>query len=113
MRARELPFYPLTTDQKAAINEEKSRVQEQIKQEGMKRVAERLPNITAALHWFEHGAGLSYWRCGILNRKYGLFGIEGEFTEREALQAIQNRLYERTKGDMAKLNEEFKKMNKL
>lgn len=113
MRARELPFYPLTTDQKAAINAEKSRVQEQIKQEGMKRVAERLPNITVALHWFEHGAGLSYWRCGMLNRKYGLCGIQGEFTEREALQAIQNRLYERTKGDMVKLNEEFKKMSKI
>ena len=113
MRARPLPFHPLTAEQKAAMNAEKSKVQEQIKQEGLRRVAERLPSITAALHWFEHGAGLSYWRCGMLNRKYGLQGIEGEFTEREALQAIQNRLYERTKGDMVKLNEEFKKMSKI
>lgn len=84
-RARELPFFPLTDEQR-----------EKIKEAQLQEAAKVLPDIKTALSWFT-SSGRTFWRCGMLKRKYGLYGIEGEFTEEEALEVIQRNYLERTK----------------
>lgn len=95
-RARELPFFPLTDEQREAIKAEMQKQAEEKEKAAFDEVCKILPDIKAALSWFT-SSGRTFWRCGMLKRKYGLYGIEGEFTEEEALEVIQRNYLERTK----------------